>query len=159
MYLIILHPLLIFAFVRAAENRTRSTSPSGPRMCPAHPVRNKVGVRRIELRHLAPKASVLPVYDTPTLFLTPRRRTTGILRPAFASPELGFGGAKPVKPSTGGLLHLITLYNLRQVADSSHAVSAPQPHEASVHLPLPFPPLLKDIPLACPRDLPYLCLM
>lgn len=32
-----------------------------------------VGVPRIELGHLAPKASVLPVYDTPTKDSTPKQ--------------------------------------------------------------------------------------
>ncbi len=47
---------------------------------------NIVGVRRIELRHLAPKASVLPVYDTPTMFPTPRKRTTWGLLFEFTYP-------------------------------------------------------------------------
>ena len=42
------------------------------RMFPKHPIKSCVGVRRIELRHHAPKASVLPVYDTPTQDLIPK---------------------------------------------------------------------------------------
>ena len=63
----------MFLFSRGAENRTRSSSPTEPGMSPGHPVKFFVGVPRIELGHLAPKASVLPVYDTPTKNSTPKQ--------------------------------------------------------------------------------------
>src|SRR3989344_1613499 len=49
--------------------------------------------------------------------------------------------------------------DLGQIVDSCHAVPAAEPDEASIHLPLPFPFFLKDIPLARSRDLPHLGLM
>ncbi len=59
---------------RGAENRTPSSflRTYGSSQEPMNAV---VGVRRIGLRHLAPKASVLPVYDTPTTAFIPRKRT------------------------------------------------------------------------------------
>ena len=51
------------------------------------------------------------------------------------------------------------LHDLGQIAHSSEAVPAPEPHQATIHLPIPLPPLLKDIPLSRPGDLPHLGLM
>src|SRR3989344_8857331 len=65
---------------RAAQNRTGSTSPSGPRQSPGLPEMLFVGVPRIELGLPAPKAGVLPVYDTPTKNISPRKHTTGLSR-------------------------------------------------------------------------------
>ena len=47
------------------------------------------------------------------------------------------------------------LHDLRQIAHSGEAISAPQPHEATIHLPLPLPPLLCYIPLGCPDHLAH----
>ena len=85
-----------------------------------------------------------------------RMRTTAIRRPAFGTPERTYGVAKPAEVRTGDFS---TLHYLRQIRDPRHAVAAAEPHEGAVDLPLPFPVLLKDIPLSCPCDFPYLRLV
>ena len=44
-----------------------------PRKHPMLPIKNCVGVPRIELGLSAPKADVLPIYYTPTQFLIPKQ--------------------------------------------------------------------------------------
>ncbi len=57
------------------------------------------------------------------------------------------------------LCTLAGLDNLREVSHERPPVSPAEPHEASVYLPLPFPVILKDIPLSGPSDFPHLGFM
>ena len=54
---------------------------------------------------------------------------------------------------------LAVLGYMRQIANQRFAISAPQPYETPVYLPVPFPSFFKNIPFPRSRDLPYLCLM
>jgi hypothetical protein len=47
----------------------------GQRFSPRESIKSLVGVPGIEPGHFAPKANVLPVYDTPTKNFIPRKRT------------------------------------------------------------------------------------
>src|SRR3989344_1497218 len=78
------------------------------------------------------------------------RCTTGILRPASAKATAGIAR-----------FHFAFLLytNLWEITNARHSVSAAEPHENAVHLPLPFPLFLKDIPLPSSCDLPYLRFM
>ncbi|MDB5244780.1 MAG: hypothetical protein JWN18_650 [Parcubacteria group bacterium] len=51
------------------------------------------------------------------------------------------------------------LDNLWQVANVSLAVTTPEPYQAAIDLPVPFPIALEDIPLSSPCNLTYFSLV